>query len=150
MTEGRLKLLAKGAFVFILVLAAVLAPPPLPAPGETPPQAASAEAPAGGGKEERIYPLGKDEIKDRIEEIQKEMDLYIKQRESIQSDDGLESEMLRKVTVALGSAQNVYSRYRAAIETLNRQKKRPPKLPNTTENPWLRRARPTISPFTRR
>lgn len=123
MTEGRLKLLAKGAFVFILVLAAVLAPPPLPAPGETPPQAASAEAPAGGGKEERIYPLGKDEIKDRIEEIQKEMDLYIKQRESIQSDDGLESETLRKVTVALGSAQNVYSRYRAAIENLEQAKK---------------------------
>jgi hypothetical protein len=48
------------------------------------------------------------------------MVLYLKQREEIQTDDGVESEALRRLTVALGAVQNVYSRYDSALENLGR------------------------------
>lgn len=65
-------------------------------------------------------PSTPEEVAARIGEIQKEMDLYLKQREKIQSDDGVEAEALRKLSVSLGVVQNAYSRYSAALENLQR------------------------------
>ncbi|MGI6253175.1 MAG: mechanosensitive ion channel domain-containing protein [Aminivibrio sp.] len=112
-------------FIFLLVLFYLMAASPCfsAETEQSSPEEQKKEAPAAAGKEERMPPPDKEEIKGRIEEIQKEMDLYLKRREEIQGDDGDESELIRKVTVALGSVQNVYSRYNAALENLEQARK---------------------------
>ncbi len=125
MTKRRKGLFSGRTAVFIVFLAAVLSaanPGFTGATEQAAPESRARETPAPEGREGK--PLqDKGEIKDRIEEIQKEMDLYIKQRDALQGDDGTESEMIRKVTVALGSVQNVCSRYLAALENLEQAKK---------------------------
>lgn len=123
MAKRRRKFFIRMTAALFFLFATVFAAAGLPAFSETPEQTSREEAPAVDGREGRAPLIDKADIINRIEEIQKEMDLYIKQRESLQGDEGAESEALRKVTVALGSVQNVYSRYRAALESLEQAEK---------------------------
>lgn len=127
MKTGRYGKLPRSGKILVIVLAAIcaaLTPVSLLSASET----ASREVPqapapaANGAKEEWKPPSTPEGIAQRIEDIQKEMDLYLKQREEIQTDDGVESEALRRLTVALGAVQNVYSRYNTALENLGRAK----------------------------
>ena len=67
-------------------------------------------------------PATAEKVQMRIDELQKEMDLLQKQREDLQKEEGIESEMHRKLVVALGGVQNAYARYATAIDNLSRAK----------------------------
>jgi hypothetical protein len=124
------KLPRPGQFLVIILVFfyAVLAPVSLLAAAETASQdVPQAPAPVNGAKEEWKPPSTPEGIAQRIEDIQKEMDLYLKQREEIQTDDGVESEALRRLTVALGAVQNGYSRYDYALENLGRARMKQPR-----------------------
>lgn len=111
----------KFLIIVLVLLCAVLAPANFLSASETAsPEVHQSPAPGNGAKEEWKPPSTPEGIAQRIEDIQKEMDLYLKQREEIQTDDGVESEALRRLTVALGAVQNVYSRYDSALENLGR------------------------------
>ncbi len=111
----------KFLVIVLVMLCALLVPASLlPASETASPEIAPVPATGNGAKEEWKPPSTPEGIAQRIEDIQKEMDLYLKQREEIQTDDGVESEALRRLTVALGAVQNVYSRYNSALENLGR------------------------------
>ena len=113
----------KFLIIVLVLLCAVLAPANFLSASETAsPEVHQSPAPGNGAKEEWKPPSTPEGIAQRIEDIQKEIDLYLKQKEEIRTDDGVESEALRRLTVALGALQNVYSMYNTALENLARAK----------------------------
>ena len=109
-------------FVFVLLVVIFVPTSPLWSAGTASADVSTTKNGDNGSGVNWAPPSTPEEAAVRIEEIQKEMDLYLKQREKIQTDDGVEAEALRKLSVSLGVVQNAYSRYSAALDNLQRAK----------------------------
>ncbi len=63
-------------------------------------------------------PSTTDAMRDRIGEIQREIDDLVGRKDRILAEQSIEEEELHRVLVSLGSLQNAYSRYISSLETL--------------------------------
>ena len=71
----------------------------------------------------RPIPSTKKAIKDRIAEIQTELDALLEKKESLLKDEEIAEEDLRRILVAVGALQNVYSRLTSAYDNLAEAKR---------------------------
>lgn len=91
---------------------------------ETAPQSVlSEDAQKKEAKIEWQPPASQKTAQQRVADIQTELDLYLQRKDVMMGEDSVEFENLRRVGVALGALQDIYSRYSTALDNLERAKR---------------------------
>ena len=131
-----IRMMRRCALVFGLLFAALLcaaAAPVPPAEGKEtyssggagtaePPRAVLQVTSLNAEASVRPIPTTKQAIQERIKEIQTEIDSITGKKEQLLEGRSVEEEDVRRVLIALGALQNVYSRYMSAIDNLEEAK----------------------------